>query len=861
MPRTNFKITFIIIVVAIVLLAACNTVKHVPDGQYLLQDTKIIVNDKLDNNPILYEYLWQKPNQNILGLPISLHAFNVGGEKFMDAYQEWKGAKEDSLKVAVFLKHFEKWKKEEPKAYRKLKKFFSDKQTYRYQKFKLATHFWFFKSFQTPVILDSVKTQNTTDNLLNHYINKGFLEAETSHEVSLDSLAKKVDVSYHIQTKDRYVVDSVSTAIKSVVLDSIFMLQKEKSFVKKGIPFDLDIFKQEQKRLFSLFRNSGIFFYDNSYMGYDYTKDTITKSTNVVLDIKERLIQDGDSVFVDPFRVRRMKTINITTDYSYLNQSQEFVDTVSYHGFNFRSYGKLKYNPKILANSIFSEIGEVYSDIDRDLTRRHLQSLKNFKSIQMKYSEDPLSGDLIADILLTPYDKYGFNAEAELIHSNVKRFGVSGKLSFLNRNTFKGSEILSMSVLGSFINSAEFTDVTQFFNAWEIGGDISLEIPRILFPIKTNKFIKKEAFPKTNISAGISLQKNIGLDKQKLTGIIGYSWNKSKKVYHNLELMNVQFIKNLNSEDYFNIFASENTKLANLTSEIPAPSNAVDTDGSLIPLEYASYVLDPVNGFQLTNPEAYLAAGNVVQRREIITEDVVIPSTSYTFIYKNQENYKDYDFSYFRAKLTSTGNLLNAIVKQNEGQDSKQILGTDIAQYIRMDLEYKKFWETSATGVFGLRTFFGAAYPYGNRDEVPFSRSFFIGGPNDLRAWVVYGLGPGSSNSSLEFNVGNLKFLTSLEYRFNVLNSMNAAIFVDAGNIWDISDSSLVTEQEKFKGVKSLEEIAIGSGLGLRYDFSILVLRLDFGFKTYEPYLEGDRWFQNFNIKNQVLNIGINYPF
>ena len=161
-----------------------------------------------------------------------------------------------------------------------------------------------------------------------------------------------------------------------------------------------------------------------------------------------------------------------------------------------------------------------------------------------------------------------------------------------------------------------------------------------------------------------------------------------------------------------------------------------------------------------------------------------------------------------------------------------------------------------------FRSFIGVAIPYGNSTTIPFSRSYFIGGPNDLRAWKIYDLGPGSTQSGLEFNVGNLKFISSLEYRFKIINSVKGAFFIDAGNIWDITNSSVTPPKARFNGIKSLKDIAIGSGFGIRYDLSFILLRLDLGFKTYEPYLSKEhKWFSNYNFNKTVYNFGISYPF
>ncbi|MDX1270605.1 BamA/TamA family outer membrane protein, partial [Bizionia paragorgiae] len=159
------------------------------------------------------------------------------------------------------------------------------------------------------------------------------------------------------------------------------------------------------------------------------------------------------------------------------------------------------------------------------------------------------------------------------------------------------------------------------------------------------------------------------------------------------------------------------------------------------------------------------------------------------------------------------------------------------------------------------RSFLGIAIPYGNSNNIPFSKSFFAGGANDNRAWSPYDLGPGSLQSTNEFNEANLKIAFSVEQRFNISGPVNGALFIDAGNIWNVLDD-VEDEQATFNSFSSLKNIAVGSGFGLRYDFNFFVLRGDIGFKTYDPsYPENNRWFTNYNFANAVYNIGINYPF
>jgi outer membrane protein assembly factor BamA len=189
------------------------------------------------------------------------------------------------------------------------------------------------------------------------------------------------------------------------------------------------------------------------------------------------------------------------------------------------------------------------------------------------------------------------------------------------------------------------------------------------------------------------------------------------------------------------------------------------------------------------------------------------------------------------------------------------VFGVPFSQYVKTELDYIKHWDLSRSNVLAMRTFFGIAVPYENAESVPFVRSYFAGGSNDNRAWFPYSLGPGSSQDINDFNEANLKIAFNLEYRFPIVGDIKGALFADVGNIWNVWDN--VDDPKKtFSGFESLADIAVGSGFGIRYDFSYFVFRLDTGFKTYNPALEpSKRWFRDYNFANAVFQIGINYPF
>jgi len=334
-----------------------------------------------------------------------------------------------------------------------------------------------------------------------------------------------------------------------------------------------------------------------------------------------------------------------------------------------------------------------------------------------------------------------------------------------------------------------------------------------------------------------------------------------------LEIFNTQYIQNLNVNRFFDIYSSEfrnlNTVAQNYDAINGTNFSPLSTDLNVQSTEALNFIREVEGnntGFQTSNPDDYDTVLNIQNRYNIVTSDFLIPIIAYSYTFNNQIDFKDNNFTFFKARVANSGNLLGLFSDSYSDNGKKTLFKIPLAQYFKTDIEYKRFWQVGLNAVFGIRSFLGAIITYDNSD-IPFTRSYFAGGSNDIRAWQTYELGPGSRNTGLEFNVGSFKFLTSAEYRFNLFGSLKGALFLDAGNIWDISRSKFIDDASKLSGLESLKEIAIGSGLGVRYDLNFFVLRFDVGFKTYEPYLEQGKWFKNFNFGSAVYNIGINYPF
>ncbi len=827
----------------IALLASCNTIKYVEDGEDLLHENTVVVNDKKSKDGDLYSYIIQRPNLSTLGVPLQLHLYNYGNLDFEKTFEEWS------------LSH--------PNKYKRYNNLFSEKQARLIYKYDKGFNNWFLKKGQAPVIYDSIKTEKTINSFKKYYFSNGFFEANVDFE-EIQTSEKQKDVIYKITTRDQYYIDTIESKIPSPVLDSIYNNNIKDSYLKSGNPFVFNDFELEEERLFNLFRNSGVYHFNSNNIGFWTDSSKVTHYKDIVLKIPDRVITKGDSTYFVPYKIQKIKNINVYTDFDTANKDIKPNDSVTYEGITYYAVNKLEYSPKHLSNSIFIKPGEIYKDENTVLTRNHLRKLQNFKSsIDIRYQEND-DETLTANIYLIPIKKYALTFNLDATTSNIKPFGILGKFSFIDKNLFKGAEIFELSFQGSFLNvSKDASDASGFFNAWELITNASLTIPRIFFPIDTKSIIPNYMSPQTRIDLSFGMQKNIGLDRQTLTTGLGYNWRSSKRLGHTFDIYNLQYIENKNIDSYFIVYSSEYEKL-NQTSEntgVPLPENEKENYESIND-DYIKIILDPDNNYEETNPEDYDIVSDVNERQDILIEDVVVPVISYSINYNTKEDLKDNNFYFLTGRIVSSGTITAQLASKENEYGQKVLFGVPVAQYIKAEVEFKKYWDLSNNNIFVFRTFIGAALPYGNSSNIPFSRSYNAGGSNDIRAWRTFDLGPGGELNNLEFKVGTFKMVTNFEYRFKMMNNIYSALFVDIGNIWDITNSNLVSEAGKFTGFNSLKNSAIGSGFGIRYDFSFLVFRFDIGFKTYEPYLiDQNKWLTNYNFGNAVYNIGINYPF
>ena len=841
------KISFILVITTI--LISCSVTKNLEDDEYFLTTNNITVNNKDSNNETIKNIIKPKPNSLFLGYPLRLKIYNLANKS------------PDST--------FNNWLKRKPKREQRLHNLLSKKQTIKLQRAYTGINNWLKKSGESPALIDSIKINKSVSYIKKYHQQNGWHDIDVRYDIEYFN-NKKGEINYSIETGAPYLIDSITYEIDSKVVDSIYDINKQNSFIKINTQYRENNLVNERERINNIMRNSGLYTFEKestSEMLSEY--DSIKKTFSVKVSITDRKARNQDSTFYEPYKIHKISEVNIFTDFNYSNRGRNIIDSASYNGHNFYSFDKLRYKPKAISDAIFIKPNTIFKDNDKSLTLTQLNNLRTFKYPDIKYildERDSTNTSLIANILLTPLKKFELEFNQDVLHNDIQNVGLSLSTSILARNVFRGAENLELAFRGSIGASKDAADKEdQFFDVREFGADLKLSFPRILFPINTSKLIPKTMSPITKTSFGASTQTNIGLDKTTFTGILNYSWYSSAKVTNRFDLFNLQFVNNLNKARYFDIYNNSYDKL-----NFIANNSGYTTDALSIPEGTTQFTNDVLTNNLNPSVSTQISATdtqeirNIEERRQRLIEDNVIFTTNYSYVKNTRSSIVDNNFSRLGIKLELAGNtistLANALGLKKNSKDRYELFSVPYSQYVKTELDYIKYWGLSNNNTLAFRSFFGIAIPYGNSNSIPFSRSFFGGGSNDNRGWDAYSLGPGISGGQNQFNEANMKLALNAEFRYTFFGDLKGAFFIDAGNIWNVLDNEEDSEY-KFENLNDLSELAIGSGIGFRYDFSFFVLRFDIGFKTYEPYLKNKKWLQNYNFRNAVYNVGINYPF
>ena len=799
------KVKIILFVVSTIFLSGCSVTKDLKPEEKILNKNNLFINNNIvKNKDSLNNLFLQKTNSKFLGIPFTTLIHN--------------SAKKNTDSI------FEIWIKNKRNNYEKL---FSKKQVLQLKKYYKGFNEWKRGNGEELAIIDSIKISETIKNLNIYFKNIGFLDNNVKFNLLFRNNKKNyADVNYNVSTGPQYYIGNVSTLIESETLDSIYKKNVKNSFLKKNELFNVKSFELERNRLDKLFKNSGIYNFQINSILFDIKVD----STNNNFSLPVKTIISGND-----YDIHRIDKITIN---------------------NVKDNNKLNFNENFLSSQIDFKVKSIFNDSLRTTSIQNFNKLDlfNFPSINYDYL-DFKEKKLEASILLNPKKKYSIGFGFDIKQSSIEDIGISFENQFKIRNVFRNGENLKLSATGSVGKSSDII-ISQ------INYDISLKFPKFIFLGSEINNSKKLLDPRSLITFRASNQKNIGLDRNSLKFDFNFSWNK-KNNYYNYSISQIELIKNKNAENFFNIY-SNSYQVLNQIAKNYSLSDTYFSNGNLsIPTGIDLFINDVISeNIPNFSSDDLRRVSYLFNRKKRLTTNNLIIGSSFLISNNFDNRYDKTNFNQWKIKFQSAGILTNLIINQPKNTDGlKTISDLPFSQFFKSEFSYIKHWNLGENASLASRYFLGFAIPFGNSKNIPFSESFFAGGSNDNRAWEVYRLGPGSSGAFDEFNEGNFKIALNFEYRFKMIGRFNGAIFTDIGNIWNLLDDT-EEEKRKFNGFSDLNELAIGSGLGIRYDSGLFVFRFDIGLKTYNPALnKNKRWLTDFNLRKAVFNIGLNYPF
>ncbi len=697
---------------------------------------------------------------------------------------------------------------------------------------------------QAPVIYDENATLQTARQINTLLETKGCFRSS----VSFDTVwVRKHDVNvvYHIQPAPRYRIDEVSFRAETPEVDKLLRSWQNTSQIKEGDFYDQEVLDNERTLLVERLRNEGYYFASTELVSYFI--DTAFEDHRMTIHVMVRNPRFTDStnhLVSRPLQKYRIDNIYIypNTSASMNGQSLSF-DTL-YDEYSFRNrttryqylYNQpMTLNPHTISRSLFLFHGQLFRPRSIERTYTSLLSLRNFKYINIEFTESPNSSDtnrlLNAKLRLLNAKRQRLSASIELNNSSPfgeqyqglmsGNLGLETKLSYQNKNLFGGAELFKaeFSLLVELPKLAfrnnENNGLKNNLSSFENGLDLSLDLPTFLFPF-TGNVLWQRMRPHTVITLGGNYQYRSYFERLLFNTGFGYSWSREQHG-HQLLPLEMTFVR------FFNIDSTFRARMESLSD-------------ARVKYQYS---------------------------------DHFIMDARYDYVYNTQVYNTRNNFNYIHLSVETAGNLLYAISSLTNGPTDangiRQTFGVPFSQYVRFNSEYKHYFYFGEKSTFVARVMLGLGVPYANSSVMPYEKSFYGGGPTTLRAWHLRHLGPGNfqydGNNVFE-RVGDMQLVTNFEYRFPVVSIFEGALFADMGNVWLFNESDEFPDGN-FRFKDFYKSIACGIGLGVRANISILTLRCDMAIPLYDPGMEtSKRWRVPYWKFNQLtFNFGIDYPF
>lgn len=666
---------------------------------------------------------------------------------------------------------------------------------------------WIFDKFASePVLLNAVNPEmrcKIATNLLRDY---GYFSGEVTHEVLYSEKdEKQAKVKYYVNMGKGYAIDTVLYGTFNHFADSLLARNMKKKLLHDGDPFSVVTLDAERQRISALFRNSGFYYFRPDYLSL--LADTVMTPGAVTLKIEPK---KGLSDLV-----KRRWMIGDTDIYLRGYNNEPPTDSLQYKDLTIYYEGKLRVRPKVLHRRLKDKKGEFYSQRKQTLSQTELNRLGIFRYTDIQYMPVDTAGNVLHRTLTASYD-YPLDGELELnfkMKSN-DYIGPGASFSVVKNNVFGGGEKLSVSLKGAYEWQANARKAGTLINSYEYGADVTLDFQTIIFPGVRDRDFTRPVSSKFRIYAS--------------------------------QLNRAQYFKLLD------IGASAEYKFR--------PNNYILY--TIKPLELNYNLLQRTtslfDSIRTENPALYLSL-----------QDQFIPSMGFTFNYDNESLNRRYRI-WWEVEFTSAGNVTSCIYAafgQDFKKKNKNLLGNPFSQFSKISSDVRYTYKLGKNNSIATRFALGLGYAYGNSTVIPYSEQFYVGGANSIRAFTIRSIGPGSYKSKggkysyIDQN-GDIKIEANVEYRFNIWGGLNGAVFLDAGNVW------LAREDEarpggKFTFKNFAKEIALGTGVGLRYDLSFLVLRFDVGFGLHTPYETSKKGYYNIEKFGDAIgyHFAIGYPF
>ena len=689
-------------------------------------------------------------------------------------------------------------------------------------------HGWLRRIGEEPVIFDAGAAERSAGQLESYLKTKGFFNAGVAD--SIRSKGKEAEVIYMIEPGLPYTIRDIKYDIQDTLLRSLVLMDTVNCLIERGMIYDVDLLQKERKRLERFVRNIGFYTFstENIYFRIDSALMNHQVIVNYVVTPRSTTDSRGRPTYAN-HRMYRVRDVYVYPSFDprlALTEGERYAmsfDTTFYRGIYFiEPPGRTMVKHEVITQSMYVLPGTLFSVTNAEQTEAHLSDLKNHRLENITYSdagsltwERRDEGLLDCVIQLTPMQRQSFSIELEGTHSGGN-LGGAVNLVYQNKSLFRGAELFSMKLKGAYETLTE--NVKGFKNTEQYGIEASLRLPKFLSPFQGGENFIRKHDPGTVIQAGFNYQK-LPIYARSVANIsLGYNWSGNKFTRFNLNPLSFNVVK----------------------------------------LHY----VDPE--FQAVIDEmSYLAYSY---------RDVTIMGGRFDFVFNNQIIKKSRDYWNIRLGLDAAGNLLNlgykAVGAGQQEDGTYHLFRQPFAQFLKGEADASYHFRINEQSSFVCRFFAGVGWPYGNSEVMPFEEQYFGGGANDIRAWVVRALGPGSyviTESPFINQTADMKLVANAEYRFKLFWILEGALFLDAGNIWTVRQDA-DRPGSQFRLSTFTDEIAVGTGFGLRFDFKFLLLRTDLGLKLRDPqYSDGSKWIpvtRPFSARDDVsIVIGIGYPF